>query len=202
MKWHRIHVTGAPGAGKTTISSAIAMRRQLKHISADDYQWKLSDPPYQYRTNEIQRQMALASELCRHKSWVLSGSIHYWGEPIYPLFDLVILVLTPKNVRLKRLLARERERFGSRIAKGGDMWVTHKEFIKKAAAYDTAPESTRGLARDKAWLELLHCPVLCIDGAKAISEILTEIDHVAAERAPSLRIDGTMASDGSQTNLC
>lgn len=153
----------------------------IKHLDADDYQWEVSDPPYQRRTSETWRRESLASDLRQHESWVLSGSIHYWGDTIFPTLDFVILVVTPQIIRLSRLLSREQEKFARRIAKGGDMYRTHEEFMRKAASYEAGDESVRSLARDKKWLKSLRCPTLCINGALSIAEILESIHHVATD---------------------
>jgi hypothetical protein len=39
-------------------------------------------------------------------------------------------VITDKNVRIERLMEREKKHFGSRIELGGDMYQNHVEFIE------------------------------------------------------------------------
>ena len=42
----RIYLTGAAGAGVTTLGRALASTLQLPHFDVDDYYWYPSDPPY------------------------------------------------------------------------------------------------------------------------------------------------------------
>jgi cytidylate kinase len=52
--------------------------------------------------------------------WVLSGSLQGWGDPVISYFDIVVFLYTPRDLRLKRLRAREASRFGvDAIAPGG-----------------------------------------------------------------------------------
>jgi hypothetical protein len=52
--------------------------------------------------------------------------------------DLAVYVYLRPEVRLARLLVRERERYGDRIAPGGDMNASHEAFMAWAGRYDTA----------------------------------------------------------------
>jgi hypothetical protein len=56
-------------------------------------------------------------------------------------------VITDKNVRIERLMEREKKHFGSRIELGGDMYQNHVEFIEWAAAYDTGDIDMRSKAK-------------------------------------------------------
>ena len=52
--------------------------------------------------------------------WVLSGSLEGWGDVFIPVFDLVVLLTTPREIRLQRLRAREATHFGpDAVAPGG-----------------------------------------------------------------------------------
>lgn len=53
-----------------------------------------------------------------------------------PLFTLAIRIETAADIRLQRLKIREREKFGSRIDIGGDMYDNHMKFINWAATYE------------------------------------------------------------------
>ncbi|QRM32149.1 hypothetical protein [Microvirga sp. VF16] len=96
-------------------------------------------------------------------NWVLSGSIVGWGDALIPIFDLVIFLYIPAEVRLARLRARERERFGREIELGGPMYERHQAFLRWAAGYDT-DTSGRTLETDANWLAQLSCPVMLMTG--------------------------------------
>ena len=42
--------------------------------------------------------------------WVLSGSLDEWGRPVIALFDLVVFLYAPTDIRLQRLREREARR--------------------------------------------------------------------------------------------
>lgn len=172
-----IHITGAQGAGKTTLGDAVAERLNITHIDTDSFFWELTDPPYQKSTDEDKRRILLASELYKHSSWALSGSLRKWGDVFVPLFDLVILIITPTSIRLKRLQMRQLEMFGERIRVGGDMHMTHTNFMSKAKLYDELDNTVRSLKRDTEWLATLPCQFLCINGSRPLNEILILISN-------------------------
>jgi hypothetical protein len=53
-----------------------------------------------------------------------------------PLFELVVFLWIPHNVRMARLRRRELARFGERILPGGDMCEQSQAFLAWAALYD------------------------------------------------------------------
>ncbi len=169
----RAHITGAPGSGKTTISYAIAKRLRVPHIDADRFTWEETDPPYRQKIELNRRREMIDREIRRNDSWVLSGSIHYWGDDLYQLCNYVVLIITATNIRMKRLRGREYNKFGARIETGGDLYVTHIEFMNKAGLYDSGDSTVRSLARDTEWLDSLPCHCLCIDGGDSL-DIITK----------------------------
>lgn len=54
-------------------------------------------------------------------------------------------------MRIARLKKREKERFGSRIEPGGDMYQQHLEFIDWAKKYDTGGLNMRSKAKHDEW---------------------------------------------------
>jgi hypothetical protein len=85
------------------------------------------------------------------------------------LFERVIFLSAPTEVRLARLAERERQRLGAVVDPGGALHERHREFLDYAAAYDTGvftgPMTGRYRARHEAWLARLPCPVARLDGA-------------------------------------
>jgi hypothetical protein len=47
MKSCRIHITGASGAGVTSLGRALANALAIPHHDTDDYFWQPTTPPYQ-----------------------------------------------------------------------------------------------------------------------------------------------------------
>jgi len=170
----RIHITGASGAGVSTLGRAVAVRLGIPHFDTDDFYWLPSDPPYRHRRAPAERLERLSAMLAASPGqWVLSGSLDTWGEPLKTLFDRVVFLSTPTEIRLRRLGKRERARFGAEaLAPGGVMHAQHKAFMEWAAAYDSGWMSGRSRPRHEGWLATLDCMVLRLDGTRPVPELV------------------------------
>lgn len=156
----RVHIVGASGAATTTLGRALARRLTCPHLDIDDYFWLPSQPPFQHIRPAVERRALLGADLARHPGWVLSGSLCGWGDVFIPLFDRVVLLWVPPDIRLARLRARERERYGAAIAPGGAQHAANERFMTWAGGYDDGldvPERCRRL--HEQWLAALPCPV-------------------------------------------
>jgi hypothetical protein len=121
-------------------------------------------------------------------TWVLSGSLDGWGAEAVALFDLVVFVRTPVEIRLQRLRAREARHFGAdAVAPGGWHRQDTEDFIEWASHYEDGTREGRHLARHLRWLEGLACPVVEVDGARPIADLVQDV--VAALERPSFRAD-------------
>lgn len=172
----RIHILGASGSGTTTLGSALAVCLGYPHFDTDEYFWLPTDPPFQQARRRADRQALLGTALARHEGWVLSGSLCGWGDMFISLFDLVVFLWVPPAVRLARLAARERRRFGEvALAPGGVMYAHHTAFMAWAAAYDDGGLELRSRQLHEQWLQALPCPVLRLEGTQALEESLAQI---------------------------
>jgi adenylate kinase family enzyme len=177
MPLRRIHITGAAGAGVTTLGRALARRLGVSHYDVDDFYWLPSDPPYRQKRAVPERLRLLGDALGRTPdAWVLSGSLDGWGDPLVPLFDLVVFLLVPKEVRLDRLRARERQRYGDdALAPGGGLHEEYVAFLEWARAYDEGTREGRNRARHEAWLARLSCPAIRFEGVLSVEDMLGRI---------------------------
>jgi hypothetical protein len=108
--------------------------------------------------------------------WVLSGSLEGWGAPIASFFDLVVFLVVPTEIRLRRLRDREARHFGAEaVAPGGWRHQETEEFIEWASHYDDGTREGRSLGRHQAWLETLSCPVMRLDGTRTAIDLVGEI---------------------------
>jgi hypothetical protein len=112
-------------------------------------------------------------DLTAHDAWVLSGSLCGWGDVAIPLFELVVFLSIPQEIRMERLHRREHARFGMRILPGGDMYEQSQEFLAWAASYDESGLDIRSRQLHEEWLGTLPCPILCFEGEYTIEEHLT-----------------------------
>lgn len=171
----RIHILGASGSGTSTLGTAVAARLDCPHHETDDFLWLPSDPPYQRTRPMPDRLHRLHAALVVSRSWVVSGALTGWGNPLVPLLDVVVFVTLDPATRMARLLAREVARHGPRIAAGGDMAEGHRIFLEWAAAYDTAGPDQRSRALHEEWLATLPCQVLRLDSAHPPQHLADEV---------------------------
>jgi adenylate kinase family enzyme len=174
----RIHVLGASGSGTTTLGTAIADAYGHVHLDTDDYYWEPTDPPFQVTREPAARVEMLGAALDAHPRWVLTGSLCGWGDVFVPRFDLVIFLLAPTDVRLARLLERERRRFGAEsLAPGGPMHAIHEAFMVWAAGYDDGGEDMRSRRQHEPWLSALRCPLIRLEEPGDVAEQMARLAH-------------------------
>jgi GNAT superfamily N-acetyltransferase len=185
-----IHITGAAGTGTTTLGSALAKKLDYTHFDTDDFYWLPSEPPYQNK-RPVEKRLALmnsAIESTKPKRCVISGSLDGWGDPLIPLFKLVVFLKVPTQIRISRLRDRETRRFGKEaISPGGVMYEEHEAFIAWAATYDEGTMEGRSLPRHQTYLRTLPCSVLCLDGTEALENLLEQISEKLAQPEISIR---------------
>ena len=174
MNFDIIHITGASGAGVTTLGRAICDAFGHMHLDTDDFFWQPTDPKYTVKRDKDERRRLLREAIdASGGRCVISGSLTDWGDVFMQEFHLVIYVKTPTELRLERLRAREYEDFGDRILPGGDMEQNFLDFIDWASQYDTGGTDMRSAAMHAEWLQRITCPVVGVNGALSTTENLT-----------------------------
>src|SRR4051812_33231927 len=103
----RIHILGASGSGTTTLGRALAKRLQYPHFDTDNYFWLPTDLPFTHQRERTERQRLLMDDITAQDSWVLSGSLCGWGDVAITLFELVVFLSIPPDIRMARLHQRE-----------------------------------------------------------------------------------------------
>jgi adenylate kinase family enzyme len=183
MKSRRVHITGASGAGVTTLGRALADALAIPHHDTDDYFWQPTSPPYQHNREKADRLRLMQEMFLGRAEWVLSGSLDGWGDPLIAHFDLVVFLQTAQTFRLNRLRAREATRFGAdAVAPGGRRHQEMEDFIAWASRYDDGDHTIRSLQKHRAWLAKLPCPVLRLDGGRPLPEL---VENVLAAITPA-----------------
>lgn len=170
----RIYITGASCAGVTTLGSALAPLLDAKQVDVDDFYWMPTDPRFTTKRPPEER-VSLIRQALGDGNWVLSGSCNGWGHELIATADLIVFVETPTAVRLERLAAREKERFGERIAPGGDMYEIHTAFRDWASQYDDPGFTGRNRARHEAWLAEQAIPVVRVDGTGRVEDMVAGV---------------------------
>ena len=165
-----IHIFGASGSGTTTLGEKISRELGCFHMDTDDYFWLPTDPKFTAKRPAAERIARMRQDIANHQKVVISGSLTDWGDPLIPLFTLAIRIEMDPALRLERLLARERQRYGSRIEPGGDMYETNQAFLEWAKSYDTGGPEIRSRVKHDQWQTLLPCQLLRLDGAAPLEE--------------------------------
>jgi adenylate kinase family enzyme len=167
----RIYITGASGAGVSTLGGAIADALVAPFFDVDDYYWLSTDPPFRTKRPPEQRLQMLKMDLAGER-WVLAGSLDGWGDAIVEIATRVIYVDTDTTTRVARIRARELQRFGERVRPGGDMFEQHEAFVTWAAAYEDGTVAGRSRHRHETWLSQVRIPVLRLDGGQDVGALL------------------------------
>jgi hypothetical protein len=171
----RIHITGASGAGCTTLGLALASRLEWPLLDTDDYYWHATVPLFQQKREPAERNVLLKRDLAAHPQCVISGSVMRWESDLDDAFDLVVFLHVPDEVRMARLIVRETERFGTPDA----------EFIEWAATYETADLTTRSLALHRQWLAERRCDIMPITGNYTVEDCVARILSHLGNMSPS-----------------
>jgi adenylate kinase family enzyme len=187
---------GASGSGVTTLGRALADALALPHHDTDDYFWQPTTPPYRAQRDAADRLRLMREMFLPRADWVLSGGLDGWGDAIIPHFDLVVFLITPHQIRMQRLRAREAAHFGAdAIAPGGWRHEETASFIDWASHYEDGSREGRSLVRHEAWLTKLPCPVLRLDGSQPLAGLVAAV-RGAIEDNPLARASGSVHAAG------
>ena len=172
MEKQVIHIFGASGSGTSTLGSLLAERLGWSFMDTDDYFWLPTDPKFSVKRPRQERLSMMKKDIECAGNVVLSGSLVDWGDELIPYFTLAVRLETDTDIRICRLKNREYQRFGNRIARGGDMYNAHVEFLQWAGMYDSGGLEMRSKAKHDAWQLLLLCKCLCLDGSAPVEELI------------------------------
>jgi uridine kinase len=164
----RILVTGASGAGTSTLAEALGKKLGIAHFDADDYFWLPTDPPYKKRREGVARLALLLRDLNAHRDSTIAGSIGSWGAALEDSLDLIVFLYADTSVRVERLQKREMERYGK----------VNEAFLTWASEYDAGPSEGRSLSKQRAWLSTRICPVLELSGEADLNALVDQVEAV------------------------
>jgi adenylate kinase family enzyme len=179
MPFQRIHITGASGAGVTSLGRALAARLETPHFDVDDYYWVPTVPPFRLKRAIPERIALLSNDMRQRPNWVVSGSLGTWGDSLIADAHIILYLETPTDVRLQRLRQREAERFGDWILPGGPMHEQFQAFLEWAAGYDTGLLGGRSRPRHAEWLAHVPTRVMRLSGLLSLKDLVEAV--LAAE---------------------
>ena len=163
----RVIILGANGSGKSTVGHELANLLNCAHFDTENYWFHKTETPYTVSRPPEERNAMFISDIKKHDSYVVSGSVSEWDEAFLKLFDLAVFLEVPTNVRVERIEKREHERFRDRIKENGDMYEQHLRFIGYAKLRDIP------LLKKKAGK--YSCPIIYFDGTKNYKDIAKKI---------------------------
>jgi adenylate kinase family enzyme len=153
-------ITGAPGSGTTSLGMALAEALHLRHLDSDAYYWQQTPRPFSLPRAPQERLSRLLDDLRGCPGAVISGSVAGWGREVEDLFDLVVFLYLPTELRLRCLARRNAEHYGT----------AKPRLLQWAARYDDGPLDARSLNNQLCWLAQRRCPVLRLDRDQSVAE--------------------------------
>ena len=178
-----IMIFGSSGAGKTTLGKLVAQQLGFTFIDIDDYIWRTDTPvPFSAMYSRSEKINRLMDAISQTEHFVMAGSMDSFHEHFDPFFDLAVHLTASAQLRAERVSQREYAHFGDRILEGGDMYESHKEFLRDISSYDFGGGSM-SLAKHMQWANTLPCKVLNLDGGHDLSSnVRTILDVYSAIR--------------------
>jgi adenylate kinase family enzyme len=168
----KIHLLGPSCSGTSTLGKLIAEIYKIPWYDTDDIFWIKTDPPFTQKRETSERIKILQEILEKNSSLVLSGSAMGWGDFIKDYFDIIIYKYVEQEIRIKRLLTRETNRYGNRIDPGNDMYEIHKEFVEWNKKYETGGMEMRSRQSELSWIKDVKCKIIRLEESKTPEEEL------------------------------
>lgn len=179
----KIHIMGASCAGSTTLGNALSERSGRPYFDTDDFFWEKSEVPYAVRRDALARSRMLQEAISLSDDCIVGGSLISWGEQWSSMFDLVVFLYVPEEIRMERLVQRELERYGDIIYTDPERSRRFREFYDWASKYDDRDFTGRNVGIHEEWLSRLSCRVVEIRGDTTVKERIQKVETVWMEMA-------------------
>lgn len=171
-----VMIVGLNGVGKTTLGRLLSEAQGWFRIDVEDYYFLPGPNPYAVSRSKDEVRRLMLEDIRRHPMFVLSTVNGDWGDEILSCVKAVVFLHSPPDVRLERIDRRSAERFGERVIPGGDMYEQERRFRDLAAARTEQPIED--------WLNSTGLPVLHLDAALPIGEVLNQVVRWTAAFTP------------------
>lgn len=159
-----IMICGLNGCGKSTLGKALADKLGFHFIDNENLFFERNAPndPYSSPRSEEEAIERLMSEVKEHENFVFAAVTGDYGTEILPLYNYIVEIKVPKDVRMERVRTRSFMKFGDRMLPGGDLYEAEESFFSFVEA---RPED-----RVEKWTALFDCPTITVDGTKSIED--------------------------------
>jgi len=155
-------IFGPNGSGKTTLGRELARLLGFKHMDIEDYYFGEAEIPYTNPRSREECARLMLADIEAHGSFVITSCTGDFGGKIMSMYRLGVYLSAPKELRMKRVEQRGYDQYGDRVRGGGDMYGQQLDFRAWAASRD--------LSKIDQWAKTLACPILHVDGTKAVAE--------------------------------
>lgn len=159
-----ILVCGLNGSGKSTLGKELARVLGYTFIDIEDCYFPKDNDSYLYaspRSGE-EAEKVLWEKISSCDRFVLASVRGNFDEKITSLFEVIVRINVPKEIRMKRIRERSFCKFGDRMLPGGDLYETEEGFFAMA--------ETRTEQYVDEWLSGMKCLVIEADGTKSVNE--------------------------------
>ncbi len=159
-----IQICGLNGCGKSTLGKALAEKIDFHFIDVENLYFSRTNEtePYTNPKSRKDVESLLIDEVSKHPDFVFSAVKGDYGKDIIPLYDYVIVIEVPKEIRSKRVRHRSFEKFGNKMLPGGDLYNQEKTFLQMVDSRQDDFVSD--------WLQKVSCPIIKVDGTKPIED--------------------------------
>ena len=164
-------VLGLNGCGKSTLTRLLAMRLGARAMDVEDYYFPEAGPnPYAAPRSREEVETLMARDIRETPRFVVCSVRGDWGAGIVGGCALTVVLRAPLAVRMERIRQREVQRFGARVAPGGDLYPQQAGFRARVERHteDMVLQSLSGLPCPVALLnaeqppEVLACRVAAL----------------------------------------
>ena len=164
-----IQICGLNGCGKSTLGKALADRLGFHFIDNEHLYFSRSgsDEPYANPKSRAEVERLLMDEVSKYPDFVFSAVKGDYGKEIVPMYNYVIVIDVPKEIRIQRVRNRSFQKFGDRMLAGGDLHGPEEAFFQVV-------ESRRDDYVENL-LSNVNCPVIRVDGTKPIAD---NVEHI------------------------
>lgn len=171
-----IMVCGLNGSGKSTLGKALADRMGYYFIDNETLFFPKTDLNYMFASPRSKKEVErlLLDEVREHENFVFAAVKGNYGEEIMRLYQYIVLIDVPKDIRMRRVRERSFQRFGSRALPGGDLHEQEEAFINMVNA--------RTEQYVEEWVDTLEAFVIRVDGTKPVRENVKNIAEQITER--------------------
>ena len=166
-----IQICGLNGCGKSTLGKALADKIGFHFIDNETLYFARSqtNEPYTNPRSQEEVEKLLINEVSEHPDFVFSAVRGNYGKEIVQMYNFVVVIEAPEEIRSQRVRNRSFQKFGSRMLLGGDLHAREEAFFQMAAS--------RQNDYVENWLRSVKCPIIRVDGTKPIEENIEYIIH-------------------------